>query len=137
MKNLFIIFSLFCSLAACKQETQYYAMFKSRPRVFGNISVFAESVCVGHVVGDVKQVSPNQFMLSIKVDKKYDLLMTSQLCAVVVNGAVELRTVKNKHVHPLQAGASIEGFCTESEYNWTVLGSKGKQLLEQLNQFFE
>lgn len=133
MKNLFIIFSLVLLLSSCKQDVQYYAMFKSPPPVFGNTLVFAGTDQVGHSNGKFEQQRPDVFLLPLMIDPAYAGHMNSGFCAVVSNGAVELRKMPDSYARPLPAKSSIAGFCSESDYNYYLLKLKGQHLLKQIN----
>lgn len=109
-------------------------MFKSQPRVFGNTGVFAGVEQIGYATGKVKQASSDLFLLPIKIEKKYSRAMTSNMCAVVINGVVELRQIQQTSGRPLHPGASLVGYGSEWEYNWSVLGSKGNTWVSQLNK---
>ena len=135
MKKIFIIFSLIFAFSSCKQEVQYYAMFKSPPLVFGQTPVFAGPDKIGRSTGKIEQRRPDLFMLPIKIEKKYSLRMNSNMCAVVVNGVVELRELPNTRPRPLPPDASVTGFCSEWDYNLFVIALKGKQLVEELIAF--
>ena len=137
MKYLFIIFSLVFSLSSCKQEVEYNVLFKSRPYVYGNTPVFAGAERIGYSSGQMQQIGPDLFTLPVKIEKRYSLIMTSDLYAVIVNGAIDLRELRSGQARSLPPGAGITGFCSEWDYNLFILGSKGKECMELINSFLK